>query len=281
MKKRWMLVCVALVLTFGQGMYRSNAPAAVASSGSRNFERETVLNVLRMVEATNIGELPAIPVKRLTLPAAGIDVLRIQMEGTYTINGIGAENIEMSGWLACLHRSPRPASDRGRVSWDNSVIDTEFVGFDIRGESKLFGPVRAYLDPEKYSYGETGIIDLPASITSRKGARSILLGADEQCCPPTPTCPATPTCDDRGCLAVMNVVIEMPQLGLKMKTKTPIRNYSVVETIPPTGTTPSFTLEPTDLLLDGRVVGSLQKSTSKHREVVMSMPFTADHVAMK
>ena len=115
---------------------------------------------------------------------------------------------------------------------------------------------------------------MPASAPTRYLKMMGMAGAPTGDCPNPPNCPS-------GCKAILNLTVEMPQLGLKMNTAKAVRHYSYVETIPPAGTTPSFTVEPTPLVLDGRVVGTLENSTSKFREVVMTAPFRKDEMASR
>jgi hypothetical protein len=71
-----------------------------------------------------------------------------------------------------------------------------------------------------------------------------------------------------ACAAPVNVAAFMPELGLEMKLARPAIWYSMVETIPPVGTTASVTIEPVDLVADGRVVGQLTQGKVCFREVV-------------
>jgi hypothetical protein len=272
MKRNLIIGLVALAIIVGLTGDKLVTSMAVASPWSPAAESEVVSSVLKAAQASDIDRMLAIPVEKFYLPPAGVDVMRIRMEGTYTINGIGTDRVELSGWLACIHREPRPAPGKAGNSWKTSVIDTEFVGFDIRGESKIFGPVRAYLDSERPSFGRAGAIEMPSlstikSVIASEYSRGLRLSTSSVVAP----CPTPPDCP--GCEAALNLIIDMPQLGLKLKTAEAIRNYSFIETIPPVGDTPSFVLAPTALMLDGREVGRLQDSSSKLREVVMRVPF--------
>jgi hypothetical protein len=71
-----------------------------------------------------------------------------------------------------------------------------------------------------------------------------------------------------ACAAPVNVAAFMPELGLEMRLAKPATWYSIVETIPPVGATASVTVEPVDLIADGRVVGQLTSGQVCFREVV-------------
>ncbi|HYP30158.1 MAG TPA: DUF6073 family protein [Blastocatellia bacterium] len=273
MKRGFLIAMLASVMILGSIGNDLQAQMAAAYAWTPAAETTVVSKVLRIAETSDVKRMPSVEIEKFALPPAGVDVMRIRMEGTYTINGIGTDRVELSGWLACIHRDPKPAPGMTENSWNSSIIDTEFVGFDISGESKLFGTIRAYLDPEKPSSGKAGAIQMP-SISQIKSAassdfggrlRSSALDGLMSTCPTPPDCP--------GCEVSLNLIIEMPQLGLRMKTAEALRNYSFIESIPPVGATPSFALAPTSLVLDGREVGTLKNSSSKLREVVMRVPF--------
>lgn len=254
----FLILLVTAILQVGLLCQKGGGRTIIASTTSSLSEGEIVAQVLRAAETADLSKLPAIPVKRFALPPPGIDVVRVRMQGTYTVNGIGTDTVELSGQFSCIHRDARPAPGQTGVSWDTAIVDTEFVSFDISGESKLFGPIHVYLNPDLPSYGQAGALNLP-ELSKVKATRA----ADN----PTPA----PKPDQ--CIAVMNLKVEMPQLNLKLQTRQALRNYSLVDTIPPVGTAPSFTLEPTELVSNGRVVGLLQGSSAKLREVVLKAEF--------
>ena len=76
------------------------------------------------------------------------------------------------------------------------------------------------------------------------------------------------------CAAPIDVVINMPELDLEMRTEEPVYWYSLVDTIPPVGHTASVTVKPVRLIADGRSVGRLESGIVKFREVVRHVPLS-------
>jgi hypothetical protein len=240
--------------------------AAAATNNGTPTDDQVIADVLKDVAATNLNELPALPGQPFTLPAAGVDVMRVRMEETYTIDGVGTDKVELRGWIAAKHDNARPVAGQTEVTWDTAVIDTEFVGLELQGESKIFGPVTVRLSPGAPSFGQVGAIIVP----ELKGKMAALKAAAK---------PGTP--NYAACTANISVDVEMPQLDLRMKTQQAVRMYSVVETIPPIGHTASVSLTPTPLVADGRAVGTLQSAEVKFREIVMKNALKGTSVASR
>lgn len=74
------------------------------------------------------------------------------------------------------------------------------------------------------------------------------------------------------CVANVSVAVVMPQLDLRLTTKSPVSWYSEVQTIPPVGETASVSVAPTPMVTDGREVGTLTHGWVKFREVVRHIP---------
>src|SRR5947209_10613787 len=87
--------------------------------------------------------------------------MRVRLEETYTVKGIGKDTVELTGWIAVRHGASRPAPGFRTVSWQTAVTDTEFVGLDLHGESNVFGPVHVTLDSSRPTIGQVGRIDIP------------------------------------------------------------------------------------------------------------------------
>jgi hypothetical protein len=218
-------------------------------------DKEVIANLVREARTADISALPALPAKPYTLPAAGIEVMRVQMEETYTIAGVGTDTVQLRGWIAARHDTPRPVAGQTKVSWDTAVIDTEFVGLELKGESKIFGTVQVSLAADQPARGQVGAIDVPELRERMALARK-----------------AAPSARPDACVANIPVTVVMPQLNLSMKTESPVRMYSIVETIPPVGHTASISLTPTPLISASRTVGTLERAEVKFRETVMTAP---------
>lgn len=142
------------------------APSAKQASATQCAKEEQIIGaLLKDFEAIDIRTLEALPardIQRFQLPTPGIDVMRVALEETYSIDGIGTETVPLKGWIAVRHGSPRLADGFNALSWETAVTDTEFVGLQLDGESKLFGPVHITLDGSRpRPIGQVGRIDLP------------------------------------------------------------------------------------------------------------------------
>ena len=122
----------------------------------------SLLKDFEAIDSRTLDALPAREIKQFQLPDPGIDVMRVGLEETYSIDGIGEETVSLKGWIAVRHGAPRIAAGFNALSWETAVTDTEFVGLQLEGESKLFGPVRITLDASRpRPIGQVGRIDLP------------------------------------------------------------------------------------------------------------------------
>jgi hypothetical protein len=261
---------MALALLFGAvvslaALSHIRATAAVSNASSDN---QTIANVLEAIKNSDLNTLASLPAEPFTLPKAGVDVMRVRMEETYTIDGVGTDTVELRGWIAARHDNPRPVPGQTKVSWETGVVDTDFVGLELRGESKIFGPVLVHLTQGAPSFGQVGAIDVPELRTKMAAAYKANIAAGQ----PKP---------DAACLANIHVNVEMPQLDLHMKTQQAVRMYSVVETIPPVGNTASVSLAPTSLISADRNVGTLQHAEVKFREIVMRSALNGSAVASR
>jgi hypothetical protein len=261
---------LALALLFGAVfslavLSHFSATAAKANASSDN---QTIANVLESIKNTDINTLAALPAEQFVFPKAGIDVMRVRMEETYTIDGVGTDTIELRGWIAARHDNARPVPGQTKVSWETGVVDTEFVGLELRGESKLFGPVQVHLTQGAPSFGQVGAIAVPELREKMAAAAKANAAAGN----PKP---------DAACVANIKVNVEMPQLDLHMNTQQAVRMYSVVSTIPPVGNTASVSLAPTTLISADRAVGTLQHAEVKFREIVMRSSLNGTTVASR
>lgn len=274
--KSFLLILACSVLAVAVGITVSAAPS------DDSVRIASLVNEMNRLDFAKLETLKPVQVKSYTLPGPSVDVMRVRLSETYTIDGIGEDTVELTGWIAVRHGASRPAPGEKNVSWETAVTDTEFVGLELRGQSDVFGPVRVTLDESRPAIGQVGKISVP------ERASQFLLAANA-----TTTTPKTGTPDkdtatqdsttepvdttNQDCRAPVNVKVSMSQLGLEMKTKTPAIWYSKVTTIPPVGHVASVTVDPVVLVSADREVGKLVSGTVKFREVVRAVPLSKDH----
>jgi hypothetical protein len=130
-------------------------------------QEQVIAGLLKDFEGINLSSLEALPprdIRPYQLPTPGIDVMRVVMEETYSIDGIGQDTVPLRGWIAVRHGDAHVAPGFTTLSWETAIVDTEFVGLELDGESKLFGPVHIVLDPSRpRPIGHVGRITLPAA----------------------------------------------------------------------------------------------------------------------
>jgi uncharacterized protein (TIGR02246 family) len=119
-----------------------------------------VIKLLQDLPNTDINSLVPLTIQPYALPKAGVDVMRVKMDETYAVDGIGKDTIQLSGWIAVIHHDARPAPGEKEIRWGTAISDTEFVGMDLRGDSQIFGPVRVTLNPAYRSRGVVGKLSL-------------------------------------------------------------------------------------------------------------------------
>jgi uncharacterized protein DUF6073 len=261
MKRIGLLVAIAVVV-LGVGFRVTAAPTA--SDAARVA---ALVGEMQGVTPAKLEEMPAIQIQPYHLPGPSVDVMRVRLEESYTVKGVGKDDVELTGWIAVRHGASRPAPGFKTVSWGTAITDTEFVGLELKGESKLFGPVHVSLDSSRPAIGAVGRISVP-----ERAVRTLLVANQDQ--QPGSSAPIDPA---GSCRAPVNVRVAMPQLGLEMKTKEPAVWYSEVTTIPPVGHVASVTVEPVPLISADREVATLVSGTVKFREVVRSVPLSKNH----
>ena len=132
------LITLLLGVMVGLALLSYRGLTSTASATEPPPDGEIIASMLNSAKTADIGSLPSLPAASYTLPAAGVDVMRVRMEETYTIDGIGTETVQLSGWIAARHDTPRAAPGQTKVAWGTAIIDTEFVGLELTGESKIF-----------------------------------------------------------------------------------------------------------------------------------------------
>lgn len=124
-------------------------------------DAERIASLLETMETADLASLPALEIEPFTLPTAGVDVMRVRLNETYDIAGIGKDTVELTGWVAVKHDNPIAAKGESEVKWGTAVSATEFVGLELNGTSSLFGPVNVSLDKDNPCIGKVGKLDLP------------------------------------------------------------------------------------------------------------------------
>lgn len=163
MRKQWLLGALSLVvLAGGWAVARSAAePSQGTPAGNDQINEVRIQALLDEMRSTDLDKLAALDIKPLELPPAGVDVMRVRLEETYDIAGIGKDTVELKGWIAVKHDNTRPAQGERVLTWNSAVTDTEFVGMELHGESPVFGHVAITLDETQPSAGQVGKLSLP------------------------------------------------------------------------------------------------------------------------
>lgn len=127
---------------------------------SKLSDQARIAALLAEMKTTDLASMQPIAIKPFTLPTASVDVMRVRLEETYDVKGIGSDTVQLYGWIAVTHDNPRPSAGETEIRWDTAISQTEFVGMDLNGESKIFGPVHVELIPDMRSIGQVGKLDL-------------------------------------------------------------------------------------------------------------------------
>lgn len=173
--------CVLLLALCAAAGLGSAARSATAGEAARAPDSLLIKNLLAEMATVELDSLPALPVERFALPDASVDVMRVRLEETYDIAGVGRDTVELKGWIAVMHDNPRPAAGETEVKWGTAISDTQFVGMDLRGDSKIFGPVQITLNPDLPSKGRVGKLDLPESeLKALHNAYLVATGAQQE-----------------------------------------------------------------------------------------------------
>lgn len=250
------LLLLALVAVFG--FVVANVSAEAPSDQVRIAKLVTEMTAM---PADQLAALEPLAVRQWELPPPGVDVMRARLSETYYVEGVGEDTVELTGWVAVKHFNTRPAEGFTELTWNTAVTTTEFVGMGLTGNSELFGRVEIGLNGEQ-TQGSVGHIELPANARMEL----LKLAARED------TGTSEAEAEAGACTAPVEVAVSMPDIGIQMVTAEPVLWHSLVDTIPPVGTTASVTVEPMPMLMDGRQVGTLVSGTVDFREVVRHLP---------
>lgn len=160
-----LLLGILLTLSFTLlSAAKSRDKAAEPAKEATDAER--VSNLLTEMESVDLNNLPAIPVERFILPDSGVDVMRVRLQESYDVAGVGKDTVDLTGWIAVKHYNTHAVEGESQVKWGTAVTDTQFVGMDLRGESPIFGPVRVRLSPGQQAVGHVGKVSIPFPVGS-------------------------------------------------------------------------------------------------------------------
>lgn len=286
--RRVSLVLLVFAIIAG-GLFVASSQAQNEAELSYEATSSEVKVASLMRELDTMGDkefyaLDALEVKKFHVPPDSVDVMRARVTETYTVDGIGEDTVELSGWVAVKHHNARPVDGSGELTWENAVVDTEFIGMDLKGVSDVFGRVEVRLDPSQPSRGQVGRIQIPELArvallaeleTTEEGAgaegtEGEGTGGEAQA-PRGDLDLETDAIDAAACVAPMLAEVRMPDLGLTMKATRPVEWFSLVETIPPVGHVASIAVEPVRLTSEGREVATLVGGKVHFREIVRSV----------
>jgi Family of unknown function (DUF6073) len=175
-----------------------------------------------------------------TLPAGGVDTMQVRVREKIDVYGVGTDVIHMTGTFVVRRESPKPVRQDVEMAFPQAIIDAEFRALDLTGESPVFGVVNAGLDPEQTSAAEVRPPEQPAEVrvTSAK------------------------------CKAELQPVIDLPQLGLTLKTAEPVPLASNVVQIPPVGDVARSEKAVPLVDEDGNLMGELVSADIEVGEVI-------------
>jgi hypothetical protein len=290
-RKMWLVPTLGAVLVIGL-VLGTRSTSAAAGDNTDQVKLASLVNDMKSLDSHGLAVMQPIPIRQYEVPGPGVDVMRARIEETYTIDGVGTDTVQLSGWIAVTHGQAYTSDGAKEVRWDNAILPTQFVDMDMNGESKLFGKVHIGLNKDKPVFGKVGRITIPelaqhnlqaklekndaAAANQKALAAQGKVGQTPNGKPATPkgkvaTPPPAALCDGE-----IPPFISISQLGLEMTTQQPVHWYSLVDTIPPVGHTASITIEPVRMYSHGRAVGTLVSGEVKFREVVRHVSLSRD-----
>lgn len=172
---------------------------------------------------------------QLALPVAGVDEIGITMSETYEVEGVGRDTVTLEGKLVTRRGHPLFGHGEERQAWGTSTVVAEFTSLDLKGESKIFGPVHVSLNTTK-----------PTFAIVRNGR----------------------------CVTAVDALISMPQLNRTFFTSQPVQLQSTVTTIPPVGDQRTASVNAVNLVdSSGRVQGKLLNARVSWRTLLNQVAF--------
>jgi len=275
-RKVWLVPTLGAVLVIGL-VLTLRSTAAVAADSSDQAKLASLVRDMNSLDSQGLAAMRPIPIRQYEVPKPGVDVMRARLEETYTIDGVGTDTVELTGWIAVTHGKAYTSDGAQEVTWNNAILPTQFVEMDLNGVSKVFGPVHVGLDKSNPVFGKVGRITIPELAIHNLQAKlekNDAAIANQKALAAQPNKQATPKGKVAApppaalCGTQVPPVVSIAQLHLDMTTDRPVAWYSLVDTIPPVGHTASITIEPVRLMSNGRAVGTLVGGEVKFREVV-------------
>jgi hypothetical protein len=161
------------------------APLVLAQNPTTDEPRlsdaERTHKLLQDLETMDIAGMEVLEVKPYSVPeGAGIFVMRVRLEETYAIDGVGKDTVELTGWIAVKHDAPYAQKGASELNWNTAVTPTEFIALNLKGESEIFGPVYLKLNPDHPCLGQVGGVDIPVAVEERINARYEQINAMKQ-----------------------------------------------------------------------------------------------------
>jgi len=176
-----------------------------------------------------------IVVKEKTLPPAGVDSIKIKMVETYDVEGVGKDTVELTGTLVTRRGAPLLGTGATGQAWETSTVVAEFQRLELKGKSRVFGPVTVTLDKGHPAF---------AAVTAGK------------------------------CKAALSVQVEMPDHRLTLRTATAVQLQSTVTRVPPIGNDTTKSVGTTKLVdKDGKSHGTITKAVVTWRELASQKQF--------
>jgi hypothetical protein len=170
-----------------------------------------------------------------TVPEAGVDHVDINLEETYTVEGVGTDTVMLSGTLVADRAAPLIDPKKGVVEWETSIVVANFRALNVRGKSDVFGTVHVGLDPRHPSFAAVG---------------------------------------GGHCRAALAIVVTMPDHKLTLRSAEPVQLHSEVQTVPPVGDEKTQSIREVALVdaRSHREMGRLNSARVVWRELTAQVP---------
>lgn len=83
-------------------------------AGSAEERLAAVVDYMRTVDLQAMEPLPA---QKYTFPGPSIHVMRVKLHELYSLDGIGSDRVELTGWIAVRQEGAQPARPASRATW--------------------------------------------------------------------------------------------------------------------------------------------------------------------
>ncbi|HTQ80557.1 MAG TPA: DUF6073 family protein, partial [Thermoanaerobaculia bacterium] len=91
----------------------------------------SLVNDMKSMGPSGLQAMRPIPIQRWEVPGPGVDVMRARVEETYSVDGIGQDTVELTGWVAVKHGKAYPAEGAKEITWNTAILPTQFVAMDL------------------------------------------------------------------------------------------------------------------------------------------------------